>query len=306
MEIKQGPLTQLVEDWLNDQARTEGSKATYRRAFAVYNKWIIRNTHAQNALGATRDDVVRFKASLEARLCDNTVFNYMVVVKGFHRYAYRLGKMRTDPTQGIRVKAPRKMHRKKPLNDEQKFQLMASLDLTIKRGRRDRLILLLMLQAGLRCVEVSRLNYGDLYYEYNAYRLRLQRKGHTAKDTVIRLRHDLGHELAEFLDDKSTNEMPMFASLSTKNRDAIVRLSPEEVSDIVTRCMKKAGVFGKQLGPHSLRHTYGCDLVKKGVPLEDIQLLLGHTSPATTMIYAIDAKEQKLEESNPAELLDRL
>ena len=85
-----------------------------------------------------------------------------------------------------------------------------------------------------------------------------------------------------------------------------MRLSPEEVSDIVTRCMKKAGVFGKQLGPHSLRHTYGCDLVKKGVPLEDIQLLLGHTSPATTMIYAIDAKEQKLEESNPAELLDRL
>ena len=306
MEIKQGPLTQLVEDWLNDQARTEGSKATYRRAFAVYNKWIIRNTHAQNALGATREDVVRFKASLEGRLSDNTVFNYMIVVKSFNRYACRVGKMHSDIVSGIRVKAPKKLHRKKPLTEEQKFRLMASLDLTIKRGRRDRLILLLMLQAGLRCVEVSRLNYGDLYYEYNAYRLRLQRKGHTAKDTVIRLRHDLGHELAEFLDDKSTNEMPMFASLSTKNRDAIVRLSSEEVSDIVTRRMKEAGVFGKQLGPHSLRHTYGCDLVKKGVPLEDIQLLMGHSSPATTMIYAIDAKEQRIEKNNPAELLDRL
>ena len=38
--------------------------------------------------------------------------------------------------------------------------------------------------------------------------------------------------------------------------------------------------------PHSLRHTYASELVRKGFPLEEIQKLLGHANINTTLIYA--------------------
>lgn len=300
-------LDQLVEDWLATKPLCEASKVAYRRTFRVYNTWIIRHTHASNALGATREDVVAFKAWLEKKhKSDNTVANYMTVVRMFHRYAAKVGRMERNVASGIMVKAPIKIHRRKPLNDEQTHRLMESIDLRSRRGMRDRIMLLLMLQAGLRCVEVSRLDLGDFYYEGEAWRLRIQRKGHRSKDTIIRLRRDLGDEMHGFFGKTRTPSAPMFAALTTRNRQEIVRLTPGEIGRIVTDRLKDAGVKGAQIGPHSLRHTYGCNLVKKGVPLEEIQLLMGHSSTATTMIYAIDAKEQKIDENNPSELLDKL
>jgi site-specific recombinase XerD len=38
--------------------------------------------------------------------------------------------------------------------------------------------------------------------------------------------------------------------------------------------------------PHSLRHTYASELIRKGVPLEEIQKLLGHSKLDTTLVYA--------------------
>jgi len=38
--------------------------------------------------------------------------------------------------------------------------------------------------------------------------------------------------------------------------------------------------------PHSLRHTYASELIRKGVPLEEVQKLLGHSKIDTTLVYA--------------------
>lgn len=311
MEVTTGPLTSLLEEWLSSEPRCEGTKNVYRCIIRIYNDYIVRNTHAQNALGATKQDVVEFKRRLDSmHLSDNTVSSYITVVRMFHRYACASGRMSSDITLGIKCKSPIKTHRKKPLTDLQARTLMQSIDRSTKRGRRDRLILLLMMHAGLRCVEVSRLDLGDITQDDGSYRLRLQRKGHRSKDVTIKLRKDLGEELIDFCFRPMRGDYeptaPMFYSLSMRNRKDYVRLSPHEIGGVVKTRLLAAGVVGTRIGPHSLRHTFGCNLVRKGVPLEEIQLLMGHSSAATTMIYVTDAKEQKIDENNPSELLDRL
>ena len=45
----------------------------------------------------------------------------------------------------------------------------------------------------------------------------------------------------------------------------------------------------KEMGvkkPHSLRHTYASELIRCGVPLEEVKELLGHSKMDTTLIYA--------------------
>jgi len=41
----------------------------------------------------------------------------------------------------------------------------------------------------------------------------------------------------------------------------------------------------KGITPHSLRHSFGTRLMEKGVPIESISILMGHTTIQTTMVY---------------------
>ena len=50
-------------------------------------------------------------------------------------------------------------------------------------------------------------------------------------------------------------------------------------------CIKEAALT-KKLSTHSLRHMFACICLSKGMRLEDIKLMMGHSSIKTTEIYA--------------------
>lgn len=55
---------------------------------------------------------------------------------------------------------------------------------------------------------------------------------------------------------------------------------------IVRQAMKKAGIEGRKSGPHTLRHTLGRQYISAGGDLVSLQRILGHSSIQTTRIYA--------------------
>lgn len=57
------------------------------------------------------------------------------------------------------------------------------------------------------------------------------------------------------------------------------------VRHIVFEALKKHSK-AKQLSPHALRHTYACQLLNNGMPLEAISKLMGHSHLETTQVYA--------------------
>lgn len=62
------------------------------------------------------------------------------------------------------------------------------------------------------------------------------------------------------------------------------------------RVFEKADVKGN---PHMFRHTFATDLLTKGVPIEDVAILLGHSSPVITAKYYshfVKARRDRLEE----------
>ena len=55
--------------------------------------------------------------------------------------------------------------------------------------------------------------------------------------------------------------------------------------------MKDAGLPSR-LSPHSFRVATITDLLEQGVPLEDVQQLVGHADPRTTRLY--DRRQRRI------------
>ena len=54
---------------------------------------------------------------------------------------------------------------------------------------------------------------------------------------------------------------------------------------MVASAARRAGIEGKRVSPHVLRHTYATRLLREGFTIREVQELLGHASVATTQIY---------------------
>jgi len=94
---------------------------------------------------------------------------------------------------------------------------------------------------------------------------------------------------------------PIFQNVKNKP------MSSDGAGQRVRKCMLSAGITGKKLGPHTLRHTFGRVFLESGGDLRALQKLLGHTQISTTVIYAEisdTAVEQKYLEYGPHRLFE--
>lgn len=296
-----GKLDRIVSQWMSDMDCMDQSKAVYYRTLLVWNRWMITERH-YNVMGATRSDIEAYRDWLiRSGKSPHTICNYLAVVRMFCRYLHRTGAKSEDISSGIRGVKRRKFFNKRPLTDDQVVDLFGCLDLSTKAGIRDRLILSLMVRAGLRCCEVSRIDVGDFITVSGTPALRLQRKGHITKDMTIPVADDVMDALHDYLPVRQPRAgEPLLTSYHRRLHGSVYRINADTVKNIVMRRLRRAGISGDGISAHSLRHTFGCMMVSAGVPLDQVQVLMGHNSIDSTAIYVKMAADRELFANNPA------
>ncbi|MHC4137778.1 MAG: site-specific integrase [Planctomycetota bacterium] len=177
--------------------------------------------------------------------------------------------------------------------------LIASPDQRAWIGRRDRALLLLAVQSGLRVSELVGLRCQDVVLDSGAH-VRCQGKGR--KERCTPLRKEAVTVLRAWLrEQNSPPASPLFPNMrgGQLSRDAVADLLAKHVHSASLRC---PSLKQKRVSPHVLRHTAAMDLLQHGVDRSVIALWLGHESIETTQMYLhanLQLKEAALARTAP-------
>ena len=200
------------------------------------------------------------EAFLAAQKCgDESLFSYYKTLTIFHRWcALRHGA----PNPMTLVPAPRR-RRKTPRT----LSIAEASNLfVVKLSRRDRALLCLLLDTGIRVSEAINLRVEDVKSETIIV------NGKTGEREVP-ISQDTRRQILDLADS---------GYIFPGQEGHICR---SDAYHIVHKALKASGLTGRKLGPHLLRHTLGRQWIAAGGDLVSLQGIMGHSSIQTTRIY---------------------
>ena len=215
----------------------------------------------------------------------STVNSSLSAVRSFFRFALSRGLVAHDPSYV--VKGPKKQ---KPLPQFVREDEMNRLLDTPQMwedgfaGLRARTIIILFYETGIRLAELIGLDVTDV--DFAAHQIKVT--GKRNKQRIIPFGTELEGVLREYLTQRNAQlQVDPALVLSDKGK----RMTRNQVEKIVKQHLSLTTTLKKRT-PHVLRHSFATAMLNNGAGLEDVRLLLGHESVATTQIYTHTTFEQ--------------
>lgn len=256
--------------------------ATYTRATRQLLKYLSDNGITQ----PRREDILAYRNSLIASgHKPSTVQSYIVAARLFFAWLEQEG-IYSNVAEHVKGAKLDKAHKKDYLTSRQVKTLLGKVERDTLQGKRDYAMLVLMITGGLRTIEVSRADIGDIRVLGDDTVLYLQGKGHVEKTDFVKLDGHVEEAIRAYLTARGTADQsaPLFTSSSNNSKGQ--RLSTRAISGIVKERMQAAGYNSDKLTAHSLRHTAVTLSLLAGKPLEEVQQFARHSNMQTTLIYS--------------------
>lgn len=159
---------------------------------------------------------------------------------------------------------------------------------------RDKAIILLLINTGLRVSELCQLNVESVRLHRDSATLSILGKG--KKNRTLFLNNQTFEAISAYLDARPRNVPKEHREALFLNRD-LQRISRKAVYEIVKKYARIANIdesIVKKLSPHKLRHTFATLILQNGANIKVVQELLGHENISTTNIYvhAVDREKE--------------
>ena len=200
-----------------------------------------------------------------------------------------------NPAHSVRAERYQVLEGKTPeITVKQARKLLGSIDLSTVIGLCDRAAIAVLIYTAARVGAVAKLQRRHFYYAGEQWNLHFDDKG--GKSREIPVRHDLERYLWDYLDAAGLRDAPkktplLRTAVRGKKQLGENAMRAHDLCRMVKRRMKAAGLPSR-LSPHSFRVAIITDLLEQGVPLEDVQQLVGHADPRTTRLY--DRRQRRI------------
>ena len=216
----------------------------------------------------------------EAGQKTNTINSRLIGLKTFFKFCMEEGYVNQDPAKGIPYL---KREDKKPtyLNKEQ-LTLCREL---VKGKVMERALFEVLFATGVRISELIAMKREEINWDERSIFIP---EGKGKKERIVPFSRECGEYLSAYLESR-TDDLPYVFVNSGLNR----QLHYPRINE---RFRYYSSQLGFRVTPHMLRHTFATHLVKRGMPIDMLQLLLGHDNLKTTQLYTRFYDQEQKEE----------
>jgi site-specific recombinase XerD len=278
-----GDLEKLIDLYLL-RCEVEGKSPTTLRAYT----WTLRRFaqiaqeegFPRNVTGISPAHAYTYLGRF-AHLSLETRHRYHREVSCFFNWLQMMSYVEQSPFANIKkVRLPLKIVQ--PFSPDDVLRLLACCDNGDAVSLRDRAILLLLLDTGIRVGELVRLELSDLDLE--GQRLRVMH-GKGNKQRVVAFGEDCTRALRCYLEARGTQPGRLFvAAGGHRNLVPASALQPNAVKQMLRRLGRQTGI--QKVHAHRFRHTFATWAIEQHARELDVQYLLGHSTPDMVRRYS--------------------
>ncbi|MFH0769228.1 MAG: site-specific tyrosine recombinase XerD [Chloroflexota bacterium] len=228
----------------------------------------------------SRHDMLNYLLNLKERnYTATTQARKVAAAKSFFNFMVAEGNLKDNPTGNVHSPSLGRPL-PKPISVSQVRHLLEQpTKLAMPEAKRDRAMLELLYASGMRVSELVSLNLDDIDIDGGFVRC----FGKGSKERLIPIYRRAALAVEEYVKEAR----PRLAATSEKalflNRRG-ERLTRQGFWQIL-KGYAKAAELGKEVTPHTLRHSFATHMLSGGADLRSVQELLGHANISTTQIY---------------------
>ena len=248
---------------------------------------------------ASKTDIRNFLSQLsESSLSERSINRKLSSIKSYYKFLLKIGEIDQSPTVGI--KSLKQYPKVQVPFSEGEMQSLFELEGVFSDdfvGNRDKLVMELFYQTGMRRSELINLRVGDVDFEQKQIKV----KGKRNKERLIPLSDGLLNSIEKYMGGRSHHFSDVGENLFLTERgkpfyDKLVYDLVNSYLSIISTKQKKS--------PHMLRHSFATHLLNRGADLNAVKTLLGHSNLAATQVYthgSIDQLKKVFNQAHPRE-----
>jgi len=250
------------------------------RGYVDHARRFLDGLQPGTALGeVTPSDVITALRRVADTVSVAAAQNFRAGLRAFLRFCFTDGIVAVDLSgAALAVTGRRRVSLPRGIEPAQARALLSSCDRRTALGRRDHAMLVVLLRLGLRAGEVARLRLDD--FDWRAGELVVRGKG--SRLDRLPMPVEVGDAITAYL--RRGRPRSRRREVFLRARAPFEPIAPGTVSSTVRRACRRAGIA--EVGPHRLRHTLACEMVRAEVPLVEIAQVLRHKSLQSSAIYA--------------------
>ncbi len=225
----------------------------------------------------TTNDIRTYLASFENKKA-STIAKKLSVLNSFFSWLVKEEILLRDPTSKIKMpKLPKRLP--KGLTIEELEKVRESCETL-----RQRALIEVFYSTGCRLSELANLDISDI----NNQSMSAKVIGKGDKERVVYFSFKALYHLNKYLSSRTDDCEALFIT----ERKPFRRLSNRAIQQEIDNIERKSNIT-KKLHPHVMRHTFATLSMDAGIELADLQHLMGHSNPGTTLVYASVSEERK-------------
>ena len=207
-------------------------------------------------------------------ISDRTMDGTRQVLSAFFGWLLKEGLLENDPTVNLgSIKSIKKV--RKPFSQSEIERMKEACE-----NDRDKAIIATLMSTGCRISEMTQLNRNDVDLDH----LECKVLGKGNKERVVYLDPVAGMMIRTYLSEREDSSDALFVGRRGE------RLQPGGVRAMLVRLADAANV--EHVHPHKFRRTLATNLIRRGMPIQEVACILGHDKLDTTMGYVVLDKSE--------------